>query len=200
MVNKIKTMNTRKPQTRKKIVLLGILALVILLIAGGLIRYQFTNKDSSQTGNDAAKTTSTVKSAQSDFTSDDTTKTTDNTLQKDSSSGVITDTNGASASAGNSSTSTSSSNGEIVVFAPAKNSLLVNGATISGTSSLSKVSYRIVDTEVGVVSTGTLNVVNGKFSGTLQFQTNASTGQLDFFGTQSDGNEFDNISIPVRFK
>lgn len=174
--------------------------LLIVLVLGAAAGLIIMKRSHNKLSDSSTKTTSTVASAQSNFTSNDTTKVPGDTSARDKVSGGITDTNGSSSTPANASDSTSSSNGEIVVYAPTKNSLLTSGATVSGTSSLSKVSYRIVDTEVGMISTGTLNVVDGKFSGTIQFQTNAKSGQLDFFGTQNDGNEFDNLSIPVNFR
>lgn len=191
-------MGTRKKNKKLQSILIIILCLVVVFAGLGWL-YHVKHKTSSEEDTEA-HTTSDVPSAQSNFTGANDNKNANSTTNNDSATGGIVDNNGASSTSVDTSNPTSSSNGDIVVYSPQKNSLLKSGATISGTSKLQKVSYRINDTNVGEISTGTLNVVNGKFSGTIQFQTSAANGQLDFFGTQSDGNEFDNISIPVQFK
>jgi len=183
---------------KKRTILLTFLIVVVCFI---LVGFYLTRKQSDNKNSDiSAKTTSTVISAQPDFTTDDTAKETTDASPRDNVGGGIIDTSGTSVTPSDPSGATSTANGELVVYSPSKNSMLENGSTISGTSSLAKISYRIVDTDVGVLSGGTLDVVNGKFSGTIQFKSNAKDGRLDFFNTTSDGNEFNNISVPVNFR
>jgi hypothetical protein len=145
------------------------------------------------------KTTSTVATAQDTFT-DGNPREAGNTLSENKGSAVVSDTNGAINSNIDTSHPTVSKTGEISVFTPQSNALVNSGFTVSGLSSLSLVSYRVIDDVSGVISTGELRVVDGKFSGTLGFSTTAATGRIDFFGTKFDGTEYSSVEITVRFK
>lgn len=96
--------------------------------------------------------------------------------------------------------SSSSESGKITVYQPSPNQLLTSGTVISGASSYSEISYRIIDDNIGVVGQGSLKVVNGKFSGTFSFSSSGQEGRLDVFRALEDGREIDIIEIPVRYK
>lgn len=114
--------------------------------------------------------------------------------------GGVVDTSGRGTSGEDQGRSISSKSGKITVYQPAANSVLKNGATLSGKAKVSTISYRLIDDKVGVIGTGTLKVVGGKFSGTFSFSSNGTEGRLDVFNQLSDGREVDVVEIPVRFK
>lgn len=145
-----------------------------------------------------AKTTSTSPTAQEGYTDGN-----DRPIQetnREKGDAVISDNQGSISQIPEESSWTTSSTGQITLYSPSKNQLIKNGGSISGQSSLSAVSFRIIDDVSGEISTGQLSVVNGKFSGIISFSTTASEGRLDIFGTKSDGGEFSNVEVPVRFK
>lgn len=182
-----------------------VVAVIIVFLAAGVVfvleKSGTTSFFSSIVDNEQAQTTSDVPSAQPDYNGGaaaEENKDPGNTIREDKGTAVITDTNGATSS--DTSQPLRSSTGEITVYLPHSGSKLASGQELSGTSTLSTVQYRLIDNVSGVITTGSLRVVNSKFSGTLSFDTSASEGRLDIFGTKSDANEFSNIEIPVRFR
>ncbi len=183
-----------------------ILIAISVILTSGLIflvleKAQITNfytVDTISTEEDA-QTTSVQPSAQSDFADGDD-REPGNTVREDEGSASITDNSGSIESYLDQSNPITSSTGEITLFSPRENAQVEKQVTIAGTSTLSSVSYRVIDSISGVVDRGELKVVNGRFSGTLNIDTNASEGRLDIFGLQANGNEFSNIAIPLRFR
>lgn len=145
-----------------------------------------------------SKTTSTAPSAQEEFTG----ATERPVLEPSSEKGeaYVSDNQGQSEIIPDKSQWTTSHSGQIIVYSPSNNQLLQKGDLISGESSLSTVSFRIIDNVSGVISEGQLTVVNGKFSGSVGFSTTATEGRLDIYSSSEDGIESSNIGIPVRFK
>ena len=113
--------------------------------------------------------------------------------------GSATDTNGQATTSTNPSQWVTSTSGNITVEQPVANASVRSGDTLSGTAKVSTVSFRLVDNSVGVVAEGNLNVVNGKFSGKLDFTAHSSGGQLDVFSTGPNGVEVNEIQIAVNF-
>jgi hypothetical protein len=110
------------------------------------------------------------------------------------------DTNGQSAANTSPSQWATSASGLITLKSPVANSTFKSGGTISGTAKVSKVWYRLVDDNSGVISQGApLNVVNGKFSATLRFHAYGKTGHLDVFSFNSNGAEANEVSVKVNF-
>jgi hypothetical protein len=94
----------------------------------------------------------------------------------------------------------SSTNGDITVQQPSANTTVQSGATLSGLANVSKVSFNLTDNSVGLIAQGTLDVVNGKFSGALQFTPHASSGTLQvYYSNPSTGAEEDIINMDVNF-
>ncbi len=193
-------MSTRRPPKNNKKKLL--LAALVLLLLGGVIwlllardNVKFLNQTPG-TKDDNAETTSDAPTAQSDFSEGDDRVIPDSTRDE----GTITDNQGQINETPNQSSWSLSKTGEIIVYSPYKNSLLRSGDKLTGTSSLSSVSFRLIDDTSGVIAQGQLSVVNGKFSGTFNFSSSAQEGRLDVFATRSDGVEYGNIEVPVRFK
>src|SRR5690606_29613808 len=120
-------------------------------------------------GNEA-KTTSTIPSAQADYTDD---AVEENKVPATGGDGrgsaEIKDNGGAPSS--DTSSSIISTTGEITLYMPKANSKIASGQEISGKSTLSKVHYRVIDSVSGVIATGQLNVVSGNFSGSISFST-----------------------------
>ena len=187
----------RVTRTKNKKVIASIVLILVLAAGTGVYAYMRNNDSDYVYGPDEARTTSEEPTAQPDFT-DGTDREAGNSLNEFEGSGGITDSNGADSS--DTSQPIVSDTGEITVYLPHKNSLIKPGQEVSGTSKLSKVSYRIIDDLTGMIGTGELKVVDGKFSGKLQFDTGAKEGRLDIFGTKEDATEFSSVEIPVRFK
>lgn len=189
----------QKRITKKKIyILIAILLAIGLLI---FIAINILSKDASP--NDVLdisdQTTSNIPSAQSDYndTSSEENKDPGNTLREGQGTAVVTDNSGSPSS--NTNEPKTSTTGEITVYLPYNNAVMRDGQEISGTSSLTTVNFRLIDNVSGVISTGSLKVVNGKFSGTVSYTTSATEGRLDIYGTKDDTTEFSAVEIPVRF-
>ena len=144
-----------------------------------------------------AKTTSTVPSAQSNFSGNDSEKEPGNSLNENRGSALIEETGGTVAKNNNPITS---STGEITIYSPSKNSTVKAGTMLSGTSTLPTVTYRIIDSISGEIATGTLTVKDGKFSGKISFDTTATDGRIDIFATRADFSEYSTVEIPIKFK
>lgn len=186
--------------SRKRI----LLATLVVIISCGVIftleKAQIINLYSKNSPTDSdAKTTSTTATAQENFDEGDY-REPGNSLSENRGDGNISDNNGAIDSNIDTTNPIVSATGEISVYAPLKDSTVSSGAQVAGTSSLSKVSYRLIDSVSGVIATGELNVVAGKFSGQLIFSSSAPEGRLDIYGIRDDFSEFSNIEIPLGFQ
>lgn len=143
-----------------------------------------------------AQTTSKLPTAQSDFSSGE--KRDANTVSKPES--IVTDNNGNVGTPPPANKWTQSQNGTITVYTPTKDAALKSGDILSGaTTTTGKVAFRLNDNVSGMIATGTLDIVNGKFSGKFDFSTTATEGRVDVFSQAADGTESNHVSIPVRF-
>jgi hypothetical protein len=61
------------------------------------------------------------------------------------------------------------------------------------------VQYTLIDNNVGVISQGTIPVVNGNFSATIDFSPTATAGRLDVFTTDANGKEINEVQLQVNF-
>jgi len=113
--------------------------------------------------------------------------------------GTITSTNGTAVPNTNPSQWVTSASGIITVKSPVANEQLASGSTLAGSAKVSQVDYTLIDNVVGVIDTGSLNVVNGNFSGTLNFQPQGTGGRLDVYTTNSQGVEYNEVQINVSF-
>ncbi len=114
--------------------------------------------------------------------------------------GGATDTNGSAGAQTSPGQWIVAASGAITVKQPLANAALQSGDTLSGSAKVSTVNFRLIDNQVGVISQGTLNVVNGNFSGNLNFTSHSSTGRLDVFSTDDQGVEINEVQISVSFK
>lgn len=109
-----------------------------------------------------------------------------------------TDTGGQVATSSPSSW-TSSSSGQITLKSPSSGAKLQTGFDLNGSSQTSQVQYRLLDNKVGVISMGSINVINGNFSGKVSFRTTDTSGRLDVFSYDNNGAEINEIQIPVSY-
>ncbi len=177
-----------------------LIALVIILLAGGAyIAYATQSnlwpfQDTAQEPKEINKPTSDkdeqVKNAGNDNQTKDGNSTPD--------SGV-SDLGGKEAPADTTSHGIQSDSGVIMLHSPSKDQLITSGTLVSGTSKTTSVSYRIKDTERGVIGQGQLTVNNGSFSGKLTIHSSANSGTLEIFSLDNEGREINRIKIPVRF-
>lgn len=170
---------------------------IIVLAAGAAYIYHKSKEPKP------AKTTSTAKTAQNDYSSGTPRNT--NVPSGGTNQGGATDNNtnstsGSSSGSGSSGSSVSSASGAITLTGISANDLLSNGEYLTGNATVGQIQFRIVDDTVGVLAQGQLSVVNGKFSGTLHFTPRGSTGRLDVFSYGTSGSEINSVEIPVRFK
>jgi len=187
---------------KKFTIALGALILCTLIFA----TFELTGtthffRNSSGLGKDTdltAKTTSTARSAQADFSDGDPNKEPGNSLNENRGSAVVEDSESANVKA--TSNPITSNTGEITVYSPSKNSLVMDNTVLSGKSTLPKVEYRITDSISGVIVTGSLVVKDGKFSGKISINTSATDGRIDIFATRADLSEYSSVEIPIRFK
>jgi cytoskeletal protein RodZ len=92
-----------------------------------------------------------------------------------------------------------SASGAITVKLPSSNGTIQSGATLTGTATVAQVQYRLTDNQVGVISAGPVNVVNGSFTAAMNFTSHGSSGRLDVFSTDASGKEYNEVQIPVSF-
>ncbi len=184
----------KKNNRNKKILLIVVLTLLLAVI-GYFVYPKVTTKDNNDTGD---KTTSTAPSAQENFTSGGDRPIA--TTPENRGDAAIADNQGQQTSVPDKSQWSTSKTGEITLYAPYKDKLLVNGDSIAGESTLTVVYYRVIDDVSGMISQGQLSVINGKFSGVISFSTTAKSGRIDVYGMADSGKEYGNIEVPVRFK
>lgn len=185
-----KVTQPRKNKSKKKLI---IIIAIVLALGAGIFAYYQSKKPKP------AETTSKSETAQSDY-SGGRERPTD--VPSGGAQGGATDNNGKPPASSNDPVPTTTSpNGTITVNGITANSLLKSGDTLYGASTVTgPINFRVIDEQSGVVAQGQLNVVNGSFSGKLQFTPRAETGRLDLYTTDKMGSEINNMEIPVRFK
>lgn len=177
------------------IIVLGATVVAYCMYAQSVKLWPFAKK-SNNSIDTSAQTTSSTPSAQTGFT-EGSSRDIGNSIHEDEGEGGIIDSNGTPSTT--TSHPRSSETNEITIYLPLDDSSVSSGQEISGTSKLSTINYRIIDNKTGVIGSGALKVVDGKFSGKLSFITRATEGRIDIFASRPDGVEYSNIEIPVRF-
>jgi type II secretory pathway pseudopilin PulG len=178
----------------------GIVVLLLFLIVLSLIgSYWFIKRDRNRMVQDlSVKTTSTAPTAQADFT--DGNERSQNTTNPDKGNVNVEDNQGSIPQNISSNQPLTSEDKQISVLSPQRSQVLMNGDQIAGNTNIGSIQYRIIDSISGVIASGTLQVVNSKFSAKLTFTSNAKEGRIDIFSVQDDGRETSSVEIPVRFK
>ncbi len=113
--------------------------------------------------------------------------------------GGVADTSGSATVPTQASASASSASGVITLSTPSKGAKLASGDTVAGTAKVAQVQYRIKDDSYGVLATGPLSVVSGKYSGTISIRPKGTTGTLEIFDFNTSGVEENNVKITVTF-
>jgi hypothetical protein len=117
-----------------------------------------------------------------------------------SSGGIVNNNNQTNNTLPPSSEWAISNSGDITLQQPIANSTIQSGDTLSGLANVNNVQFILTDRAVGLIAQGDLNVVNDKFSGTLQFTPHASTGTLQvYYPNPNNGAEEDVVNIDVNF-
>ncbi|MCA9348509.1 hypothetical protein KC867_03810 [Candidatus Saccharibacteria bacterium] len=181
------------------IVLVAIISFIALHKTGKISLFSQNNTTESNTEDKEAQTTSNTPTAQAEYSEGDE-REPGNTVHENRGSSAINDTQGNIPSGISTNQPISSNSGEITVYSPVKESLLRSGQVVAGASTLPRVTYRVIDNVSGMIAMGELSVVNGKFSGTIDFDTSSQDGRLDIFATRPDGSEYSVIEVPIRFR
>jgi hypothetical protein len=143
-----------------------------------------------------AETPSKAPTAQSNFTGGSER----NTNTTNAPEGIVNDQKGNIETIPQEAEWSRSSDDNLIVYSPARDSLLKNGQVLAGTSKAERIYFRLIDNINGTIAQGSVAVVNGRYSGSFTFTTDATSGQVDVFNQAYDGTESNNVSIPVRFR
>lgn len=195
----MKKLSSLNRSERKKYIVIASFASIISLAIGiAAIQGLFSDKGPQSIKDTTAKTTSDAPSAQADFSEGGPREPSPSPPRGEA---TINDNGGIQSSIPPESEWHTSAGGALTVYSPAANALLTSGQSVlSGKSTQTKVSFRLIDNVSGVIAQGELPVTSGTYSGTFKFNTSATQGRLDVFNTHMDGVEYNNIEIPVRFQ
>ena len=177
----------RKTNTKKYLLFL----LAIALIGSGVLTYYTLSNDQQETAQPADDTF--TEGTQRDV------------LESPERRGGVTDTSEDEAKQPLDTTTEDSGwlvsdEGDITLKEPKEDDLFTSGSRITGTANLNRVHYRLIDNHVGVVATGSISVVDGRFSGIFEFESNGTEGRLDIFSTLDSGAEVNIIEVPIRLQ
>lgn len=186
-------------KNKKTLIVSGIVILA-LIVGGAFYLGVFTNTQKSSTTNNN-KTKATVTGTPSTPIQHTSTPSSSNSSPTQSSTSSQSSQTTTSSTPPSSQWATSSS-GAITLQEPYSDETIQSGATISGTaeSSVSTVNYILTDNSVGQIAQGSLDVVNGKFTGTLHFTSHSTAGTLQVYSPNpSNGAEENIINIDVNY-
>ena len=195
-------MLNKRENNKKYKVLFYLLGLIVIIIAGwGIINYTNVHKSASTPNNKSNNKTSIRKKTPISSPNNSTKKSANTNSGQKVVGGVISTSgqNSSNSSTASTNSATSSSSGLITLIQPSSNSTISNGAIIYGTSKLSEVGYTLIDNRVGIISQGSLSVINGVFSGRMLFTPQSTTGRLDVYSTNAQGVQSNEIEINVNF-
>lgn len=114
--------------------------------------------------------------------------------------GTSTDQKGSGTVSTPSSDWATSTSGLLTLKQPVSGAKVSSGFVLIGSSSVSPVQYRLIDSISGVISVGSITVYNGSFSASISLKNIGTSGRLDVFNTASSGKEINEVQIPVGFK
>ena len=185
----------RKNKRNNKLYTIGTIIVALILVG---TFYEIGHKTSQN--NTADSTSKHITANTSQPTSQPSASQTPSIATPTNSGGVV-DKNGQSVSSLPSSSDwTTSSSGNITLQLPTANQTLQSGDSITGLANVSAVQFILKDDSVGQIAEGNLNVVNGKFSGTLYFTPHSESGELEvYYPNPNTGAEEDTVSIDVNF-
>lgn len=186
-------MPKRKKRHSKKLLIIG-LAVAVLLVGGWLLyRHQ---KDRPKV---SPNPTPTITQLPSQPAANNGEKKV--TATTGGNNGTATDNQGKATTPVTSSPSQwlTSASGVITVKQPISGATIKSGVELIGTAKASKVQYRLLDNQTGVISEGFITVASGSFSANLSFTAHSSTGRLDVFTANDNGVESNEVQIPVNF-
>ncbi|HUD10508.1 MAG TPA: hypothetical protein VMR28_02425 [Candidatus Saccharimonadales bacterium] len=186
----------KRSGTNKKKLLFGLL-IIVLVIGAVAIYWHYHNKNLNLAANTSSQTApkgATSKASQQPTKQSTVTNTTTD-------KGGVIDQNGqATGSLPPSSQWVSSTSGIITLQQPSPNTTVNSGDTLSGLAKVNDVQFILSDDSVGLIAQGNLTVVNGKFSGILQFTPHSNGGKLEvYYPNPTNGAEEDIIEIDVSF-
>ena len=180
-----------------------ITTLVIIILLGGYLfiakasslwPFQANNQKNSSKNNETSSNTSDKPTQEAEDYVKDGGGSQDSSPSQGSG---VTDTGGSNVT--KQSGGISSSSGDITLYSPTTDQTISNGVKVSGSANVSEVFYRINDTTHGMIANGRLAVKNGLFSGTINVNTDASTGTFEVYSFNSQGQEINNISVDIRY-
>lgn len=181
---------------RNNIIIFVVLIFLVISILAFIILGVFNkdeapnNASSNQKDNvSPAKNSSNVSSGDKQATQSTTTKT----------DVTVKDNSGTINSIPDQSKWLVSKDGVITVYSPTTDTQIKNGSLLTGKTSATSVSFRLIDNLQGMISQGKVNVVNGNFSATFKFSTTATQGRLDVYVENPDFTESSIIEVPIRF-
>jgi len=181
----------KKSKIYERPLVLGAAAALLLVVF--LVHRHFSPKVSKAP-------TATISQLRSTATPNDSSKTVAANDNAGSGQGIGEDTHGTDTNVSTPANQwTKSESGQITLKQPVADSTLSSGATISGSASVSQVYYRLIDDKTGVISQGVLDVVNGNFSGKVNFYSHGDSGRLDVYSLDSNGREVNEVQISVGF-
>jgi hypothetical protein len=169
-------------------------AIIILVILAGLL-YYFVFKNKPHVTTSLNPTISHLQASNPSSNSESRSSSQSNGVSQ----GTASDTHGQSSVGTSASQWTQSQSGLITVKSPSYGSTIKSGDQLAGSAQENQVQFRLIDDQAGVIAQGFLSVVNGNFSGTLNFTSHGSTGRLDVFTTGPAGDEVNEAQVPVKF-
>lgn len=186
-------MYQRRRFSKKTLLVVALLVAVATAAIGTYLH--FHNRNPANLINN--KKTSTVSGTVSQPNKHKTPETTSVTGQ---SGGVVDKSGQTSGTVPPSTQWVSSNSGRITLQQPSAGSVVRSGDLLTGLAQINNVHFILIDNSVGLISQGNLTVVNGKFSGALQFISHSNSGKLEvYYPNPTNGAEEDIVEINVSF-
>lgn len=193
-----RTIKARGKKTRQRYWLVGI-SVVIFAAAVIWLWHRHSNSVTGAVSGSGGTPQSPAQSVEN-HESAPSSKNSSSQSSSSASQGGARDNSGDVSSVPPSSQWTTSSSGNITLYSPAAGGSLKNGSEISGSAKVGTIRYRLIDDKTGQLAQGSLSVVNGKFSGSLQFRPDSSSGKLDIFSYTASYAEINRIEIKVNLE
>ncbi len=187
----------RKSKKPFKVWLIPLVAIVVIVI---LVLYYFAHHNSKANTGLTNSTKQTIKSAESSPSSQPSSTSMPGASKSLNTGGSINENGQAVSNLPPSSDWATSSSGAITLQEPTVNTVLSNGDTITGLANVSNISFILSNSSVGLIDQGNLSVVNGRFTGKLDFTSTSKLGTLQvYYPNPTNGAEEDMVEIDVSF-